>query len=273
MRKEILLTFTLILIIASFSALHSANVQFSSLTLMETTTQNANLTINNYGSTDTITQVELLLNGFSVAGMQNYADWNESYTNTSAIWSDGSVSTNVLLALFELAISAPQVSANTTAQLSIITTDENGDSNTELINITIIDDSSAPVYSNQTPNDGDYYKQGSSNNVGINAVDLETGVSFVQFSHQRCSDNSSSQIVLSQSSNYYSALVDFSSYNDSDLVCFSFYSENNGGKSVENTGAVVIDGFAPTVNLDNPSDGAIVNAQEQFSFTGTGKGV
>jgi len=268
MRKEVLFGIAVVLTLSLFLAYHEPILNLTALSIMETTQGNANLTINNFGSSDTITKVELTLSGVSATALANYNDWQENYTAGQITWSNGTIATNVLLSLFQFGIEAPKVTQNTTGIISIYTLDRAGYARIQNFSVNIINDDTAPNVSNVAPQDGNFLKTGAIINASISAVDLETGVERVEFNHMLCSGNTSITTVLSGSGTY-SAVADLSSYLNADSVCFIFTATNRGGSNATSSGTLIIDGIPPTVQLDAPGSGATVNAAQDFIFTAT----
>jgi len=280
-RFLIILCLAIIAVIA-YSVASSADepvVDIGPLDVYETTTHNFNVTVGNYNGNYEITSLRLVSNNLEILSMADYLGWSENYTSDFAHWYDGSIATNVLLALFQLNARASQVDANTSEIIEITLTDPEGNDHEYDIPFTIINDDSAPELSNNIPQDGDHIMEGITDQlVTIDAVDPETGVESVTFGWTLCEQDNSSNVTPSsygveldqfEDSASYSDIIDLSEYENEEEVCFVFEAENNGGETVDLEGVFTLDGEAPSVVLDAPEDEALINAESEFMFTAT----
>ncbi|MBU0461814.1 MAG: Ig-like domain-containing protein [Nanoarchaeota archaeon] len=242
----------------------------------ETTTHTFNLTINNYNGNYEIKSVKVLTTRLEVLSLADYLGWSENYTTSFAHWYDGSLATNVLLALFELSAKAAQVDDNETDALQVILIDDEGNNYEYYIPILIVNDDSAPILSNNHPEDGDHIKEGVSDELfSIDAVDPETGVSKVSVEWTICDEDNvtpqdyETELDNEEGTDTYTKRIDLSEYENEDTVCFAFEGESNGGEIAREEGKVRIDGEAPIVTLNYPDDEALINAESEFLFTAT----
>ncbi|MFC1754562.1 hypothetical protein ACFL96_14395 [Thermoproteota archaeon] len=265
-----------------YSAITAADqpvVDIAPTEMYETTAHTFNLTINNYNGDYEITSVKVVSANLEIQSLADYIGWSENFSSSFAHWYDGSIATNVLLALFQLNAQAAQVDENQSEIIYIIITDPEDHEHEYQVPFTIINDDTAPEVSNPVPQDGDHLQEGTDDQlVSIDAVDPETGIKTVGFSWTLCDQGNdtnntppSYDIELTQFEDTasYSAIIDISEYENEEEVCFGFTAENNGGEIVELEGSFLIDGEAPEVTLDHPEEGGMMNAESEFLFTAT----
>ena len=122
-RRSISIVFFMLLLLAVLGTAAGTTVSLSPLAVYETTTHTFNLTLNNFGADDEIASVKVLAPDIDIQTVADYKGWQENYTENMAEWYDGSLGTNVLLALFQLTGHARKVDQNQSSLVQIIVTD------------------------------------------------------------------------------------------------------------------------------------------------------
>jgi hypothetical protein len=146
--------------------------------------------------------------------------------------------------------------------------DNDGDLTQIEINFTVFNDDTAPVISEVYPASGDYVREGTSDQlVRINVTDPETGIKSATFDYYLCDTSNVSQKDLDCVGESCTTVIDLSSFEDSDEICFEYEVSNNALETVTYTGRITIDGLAPWVELHSPEDDALLGAQHFFIFT------
>ena len=255
------------------AAEHSATVAITPTEIYETTRANFTFTLSNdILSKHSISRVNFDVDDLTIISLYTPTGWVTSlaassveyFTVSSAISSWGTQ--NYLLEL-----KAKKVDSTITSGLDIVTEDSDNESTTNTVDITILNDDTAPLLADWLPVDGMYLKEGTDGqDTHITAEDNETGVEAVFFNHADCS--ALTDVIstnLSVSANYYSTLSDLSRYADSTHVCFSFNALNYGGELGTVSGELIIDGKAPEVSLISPTNGKLMNALSEFVFNAT----
>ncbi|MBI1970659.1 hypothetical protein HYS47_02855 [Candidatus Woesearchaeota archaeon] len=261
-----------VLLLLMVAAQHSAVVTLSSLSMYETTTAPFNVSINNFGSQDSINLVTAQLGGFTVKNVTGYSDWKNNFTANSIQWFGGLIHNNVINALFQFLAAAPAVDSNQTYTFTFVTKDTSNAEQTHSLQFTILNDETGPILSNQTVSDGSFIRQGANAYlVSTTAVDAETGVSSVTFRYSVCNDPNSTATTIQltpsgSAGSAYSATVDFSAVLNEKQVCFDYIAASKGGASTTYSGKATIDGVPPTVSLKSPAEGAFINGQASFTF-------
>ena len=261
--------FVPVLLLLMVAAQHSALVTLSSLSMYETTTAPFNVSMNNFGSQDSISLVTAQLGGFTVKNVTSYSDWKNNFTSNSIQWFGGLIHNNVINALFQFIAAAPAVDSNQTYTFTFVTKDTSNAEQTHSLQFTILNDETGPILSNQTVSDGSFIRQGANSYlVSTTAVDVETGVSSVTFRYSVCNNPNSTatSIQLTPSGSAYSATVDFSALLNEQQVCFDYIAASKGGATTTYSGKATVDGVSPTVSLKSPAEGAFINGQASFTF-------
>jgi len=270
MKREVLTPIFALLIISSLCvyAAPNADVDLEPASLYETNDVAFNMTVNNFLRNEVINELSILMPGFTITDVTDFLGWQHNETNNSVKWFGGDIETNVLLAIFQFMAKADKVDGNTTVSIPITTEGESGEDTVDSIDITILNDNTAPVLSNNIPANGDYLLEGITNQlVSVEAVDAETGVRDVYFSYWNCSNSSNSaNISLTGINDTYTNSVNLADYEEGELMCFMFEAYNNADERAELTGSVGFDGTAPAVNLTEPEDSAYASDSTLFSF-------
>lgn len=246
----------LIIVISLATSAAALNISLSPLTIYETKTAWFEVNVDNYGSEEALTELDVDLDTLTASEMIDYAGWTVDLAELA--WSEGFLGTNVKLAIFEFEASAPKVEENTTITVSINGFD---------FEVFIENDDTPPTLD---VNDLSVIKMGTEDfQINANVSDPETGIANVNLSHNNCSEEQEFTIILSNEADLYTATMDLSKYSNEEQICFSFSAENNGGAFTETTTTATIDGMAPTVLLESPADGALVGSEASFSFVAT----
>ncbi|MBW2977744.1 hypothetical protein KY331_02780 [Candidatus Woesearchaeota archaeon] len=269
MKREVLTPILALLILSSLSvyAAPNADVDLVPDSLYETNEIQFNLTVNNFLKDEVIDEILLSMPNFIITEVTDFLGWQHNETNNSVNWFGGDIETNVFLAMFQFMAKADKVSSDTTVTVNI-TTEGNGDT-VDSVNITILNDDTAPVLSNNVPANGDYLLEGITDQlVSVDAVDAQTGVGHVDFSYWNCSNatNTTVNISLAGVNDTYTDTVNLADYEEGELMCFLFEGYNNADEVATLSGSVGFDGTPPTVNLTAPDDGAYASDATLFSF-------
>ncbi|MFH1669697.1 MAG: hypothetical protein ABIA62_07260 [Candidatus Woesearchaeota archaeon] len=258
----------MLLIVACFVSAEP-ELSLSPLEFYETNEASFQLDIDNFGNDYEITGVAVTADGLSILASVDYRGWTEEQNESIAIWSDGSLGTNVKLAVFEYLTQAPLLYEDTTSQSTITIIDDEGVRHDFSFDINILNDDTAPELVTLAPIDEGFVKMGSVLDILANVTDDETAVENVVFSWIECNpDNETEEqeSVLELSEGIYTNQADMSEYEDSEEICYGFKAYNKGGESAEQTGSFTIDGAPPNVTLVSPDDNAVIGLSQEFSF-------
>jgi hypothetical protein len=268
-RGEVLLS-VLFVALLSISVSAEPSLDLGPLQLYESTQTSFELNLSNYGNDYEITSVMLDLGNLDAVALVDYAGWTESFDGSEAQWSEGSIGSNVVLALFEYLAEAPLVDSDLETDAAITLTDADGEEHESTFTVSILNDDSPPVLSDFLPDDESYVKEGTDGQlVQLNATDPQTGIESIEFSWSECEgENITTQSInLTEAQDgLYQSTADLSAYEDGDEVCFSFTAQNNGGEVSHYDGRLTIDGVPPTVELVSPVDSAVIGLGNNFSF-------
>lgn len=243
-------------------------VSIEPVSLYESTSELFNLTVNNQFGAEVIDQVQIQMPSFTITNVVDFLGWQNNFTQTTATWYDGDIETNAL-ELFQLTAQAGLVGADTNINVDVIT-DSSAGSTTDTVVVTILNDATAPVLSNNIPLDGGFLRQGITNQlISIDAVDPETGIKNVSFAYWDCGNVSTTQVLALAGTTTFTNTADLSSYLEGETMCFEFRAYNNAEELATLAGSVGFDGTAPSVYLIAPADGAYGSNNTIFSFNAT----
>ncbi len=261
-----------LILLASFAiAAPNAEVNLTPVELYESNNALFNLTINNWLKDEVINQIELNTINLKVTNVREFIGWQNNFTEDQIIWYDGDIETNSF-SLFQFNAEAKLVDEDTGQNIEIITTGQ--DSTTDTVEITILNDDTAPVLSNNIPQDNGFLRQGITDQlISVDAVDNETGIKNASFSYWNCSANATNSTIntieLNCVNNNCNAQTDLSEYKEEDQMCFQFNVNNNALETSSLTGAVGFDGTPPNVSLIAPENNAYGGDSTLFSFIAT----
>lgn len=231
------------------------------------------LSINNFGNDYEIKSIQTNIEPLTAIALVDYKGWTETFNQSELLWSEGSVATNVMLAMFEYLALAPLVDEDTEATTTIILTDDENVEHEFTFSINILNDNTPPNISTFNPEDGDYIKEGITDElVQLNADDPETGIQIATFDYVICEPEVNTTpeeytVVLdNENDTLYQNTVDFSMYENEESICFTYTALNNGGEVSTYEGEATVDGVPPVVNLVSPEDTALVGLIDDFSF-------
>lgn len=272
-RGEVLLSVLLVLSIALLSAFVVAepSLELGPLQLYESTETSFGLNLSNHGNDYEITKVRIENDDLTVLEMVDYAGWTEHHDSDEAEWEEGSIGSNVILAVFEHLSEAPIVDEDTETTTKVRLTDGQGQDHEFLFDVVILNDDTPPVLSGILPENQSFLKQGTEQAVQINATDPQTGIANATFHWARCQqgENITPQdhhLQLEEQDGLHQSTADLSAYEDGDIICFDFQAYNNGGEVSSHHGQLTIDGIPPTVQLVTPDDSAVIGSSAEFSF-------
>jgi len=252
-----------VIIYSAFTA--AATYNFEPTEVYETTQNRFNITVNNYLGDYEVTSLKSTSSLLEISSIADYLGWKENFSDTFAQWYDGSLGTNVLLALFQFDARAKKVNANQTEIVTIDVVDENGLSHKTDLEFKVVNDETAPILSNAQPED-EFIKEGETRDVSINAEDPETGILEVSFVWKLCAEVNASEQILNNNNSLFFGDVDFSNYVNEDKICYSFFAENNGGETAVQDGTLTVDGLPPEVFLESPNNNQLINAEAKFVY-------
>ncbi len=244
-----------LMLIASFVS--AANVTLQPSAVYETTTAWIALDVNNYQGSAIVSRV-VVNSPLSVGDSKSYIGWTKVLDGNKVEWKDGSIETNVRSAWFEFKISAPNVAADTVKTVPVIV-----DSSSSALNLTILNDATAPVISDVRPS-GYARANNAVHAVSVNVVDSETFVDSVIYSWNDCNGSSTTEVLV-KSGDVYNGIADFSQFDEGDKACYVVTARNVPGETSNVSGELLFDGTAPTLNIVSPTSYATESTD--FVFT------
>ncbi|MBR9692220.1 hypothetical protein GOV06_05550 [Candidatus Woesearchaeota archaeon] len=269
--KEVWILVVILLVTIVYAA-PNAVVNITPVSLYETTEAAFNLTINNVFGSEVIEEIRVDAPSLTITGVTDFAGWQNNFTENLVTWFDGDIENNAI-ALFQFNARAKLVDDDETGDIEIITKGDSDEETTDIIEITILNDDTAPLLSNNIPQDGGFVRQGINNQqLSIDAIDDETGIKNASFSYWNCSPNATitiTSIELTCAAGTCTSQADLSSYEEGDSMCFEFIVYNNALESETISGTVGFDGTAPSVVLIAPDNGAYGGSSTLFSFNAT----
>lgn len=222
------------------------------------------LAVDNFLQATTITKVILSTPGFITNGVTNFTEWGYTKTTSSIEWFGGTIETNVLAAIFEFELQAPQVSQDTNLTLTLQLRDTLSQIQNLTFEVTVLDDPTAPVLSQSIPSNGSTLAAGTNHTISVITEDLESGIASVSFSYDDCVGGSSTEFILSCTGTNCSKNIDFTSFTESSRICFTFDAENNAGLGAILQGEAFFDATKPTVTLIEQT---VQPSLSRFNFT------
>jgi len=242
-------------------SLAAASVSLTPTTIYETNTVWEVIDVNNYGESSVITSVEVSSPDIEVTDAKSYSGWSTSYDSDSAAWTDGSIATNVQSAWFEFEVTAPNISSDYTAIVTVIT-----DSDAVQFNLSVLNDATPPDITNVTPSD-----YAAANNpsqaILVTITDDETGVTDATYTWNDCNGGNDTSVTLTKAGDTFSGTADFSGYDEGDKACYTIKAKNNAGEEATLTGEITFDGTPPGVTLLAPSTYATESTTFMFNAT------
>ncbi|HII71447.1 TPA: thrombospondin type-1 domain-containing protein [Candidatus Woesearchaeota archaeon] len=275
MKRGVAILSILLLVLAPGIFAVEPSITISPLGFYETNDIDFQVNVSNWQGDYEIKELRLNLNPVTPLQLVDYKGWTESSYDTMAIWSLGSIATNVYLSIFELLAEAPRVDEDTESEVTVTLIDDVDGEHEFTFPISILNDVSPPELSDYIPVDGGQVREGLTDQpVQLRAVDPETGIGQVLFDYVLCDFEGNltpeeHSVELSEDDveeGLFTDVVDISDYDDMDVICFSFSAENNGGETSTYGGRVTVDGTAPQVFLVAPDEGDLVGLSDEFSF-------
>ena len=230
-----------------------------------------NYTINNQFKNELITNIQIDMPSFNINDVIDFLGWDENFTTTQAIFSNGDIETNAI-ELFQINATANLVNSNQTININITTTGSG--TTTSTLQITIVNDATSPILSNNIPVDQGFLRQGINNQqISIDAEDNETGIKNASFTYYDCTPNATNitinTITLTCSQGTCLNTADLSQYQEGERMCFNFTVYNNAEDATILSGDVGFDGTAPSVYLIAPANGTYGSNNTIFTFNAT----
>lgn len=249
-----------LIIVLLSSVAYAASLSVTPPTIYETTSGWTAVDVNNYGSVELVTSVNVT-SELPVQNAKNYSGWTMSHTNSSASWTNGVIAGNVRSAWFEVMLKAPKVTSDTNKTLTV-----RAGSNTSVLTITVLNDPTPPNITSLSPSQ--YARaNNSAQAIQIVANDPETGVASVNYTYNNCAAGPNTVVALVEANNTFNGVADFSGYLEGSKVCYTITAENNAGEVGITQGELRFDGTPPAVTAHEPS--TYVTELTTFSFTAT----
>lgn len=238
---------------------HGATLTLVPDSIYEASTDWFNITINNYQGATEIKDIKVT-GTFTFLDAQEYDGWNTFVDSGFARWTDGSIGTNVVDALFEFQIGTPNITADEARTITISL-----DGQDTVFNISLLNDPTPPTITSITPNQ--YAKANSHNHtITITAEDQETGVTSATYAYNDCA-NGDTIVSLSRNNDTFTGTANFSTYSEGDTACYTVTAKNRAGEQTSTTGTLQFDGTPPTVELLAPD--TYVTEQSTVTFNAT----
>jgi hypothetical protein len=258
-----------VLLITFVSAAPNADISLNPVSFYETNEAEFNLTVNNMFKDEVIDVVKITVPSLTITQITDFLGWQNNYSSNSITWFDGDIETNSI-ELFQFNAESGLVDEDTNIDIEIITNDET----TDIITVTVLDDTTGPVLTNPVPEDNAFLRVNITDQlVSANATDPETGILNGTFSYWDCSTGITNATIYSVpldcADNGCETTADFSYYEEGDEMCFEYTIYNNALEATTLGGSVGFDGTAPSVELTTPEDNTVVNGAVSFIFTAT----
>lgn len=249
----------------------NADIELTPVSLYETNEAEFDITIDNLFKDEVIEQINVNLPSMEVTDVTDFFGWENNYSDSQIVWFNGDIETNSI-SLFRFTAQAGLVGGDTTEDIVIITTGS-GDT-TDVIEVTILDDTTPPELSNPIPEDGGFLRQGiTDQTISVEAADPETGILNGTFAYWDCSPNATNtttySVSLTCSDSLCETTADLSYYEEGELMCFEYTIYNNALETATLSGTVGFDGTPPAVELTAPDNSAFVDGVVPFIFTAT----
>jgi len=135
LKLPIVLLFVILAVSAS-----AATVSISPTSVYETTSIWEIIDVDNYGGNSVVEEIAVDSPDLTITDIKDYSGWTAGYDSDEAGWEDGSVETNVNSAWFEFEVTAPNITSDTTAE---ITVSLDGGAGTTF-NISVLNDATPP---------------------------------------------------------------------------------------------------------------------------------
>ncbi len=252
---------TLLILLLLATAAHAASVTLTPATVYETTKAWQTLSVNNYKGSSIISKVTVTSPDLLITGAETYLGWTTTQTASVAEWKNGSIGSNIKDAAFEFEVSAPTVSENTTADVTV-----SFDSSNNGMTITILNDATPPTITNIKPND--YAKANNpAQPVSVNVTDAETSVSSVTYSFNNCLSGADTNVSLTKTGDLYTGTADFTAYDEGMKACYKIIAKNAPGEVATVTGELLFDGTAPSASIISPTGFATETTDFVFNAT------
>ncbi len=268
--KRGLTTLVLLLLIPIAFAAHTATVSTNYASVYETNEANITLNVaNDFASTSTINSVDVATDGFSIQNIIALVDWAVSNNNSITFTTALAGISNWGSQNFGFSALANNVNQDTIYTWTTTTTDTQGSPQTQQLQLTVLNDNTAPILGAITP--GAFIPGSNTELFSIAATDAETAISNGNLYSSTCdlivdplTNLSSMQYtpaLLACANGVCSLSQDLSSWTEGD-VCFYFDVSNAGGETATSNNLVtIIDRTAPTVTANTPINGAFLTTQ------------
>ena len=262
----LLLVISAVLLAEQSLAAHNATISTNYNPIYELASTEIVLTVeNSFFALDAINQFLVVHSGFEVLNLTPLTAWTAELNDGSINWSTtSSAIANWDRQNFGLTVRAPRVDSDSIFNWSLTTTDYAGESQTQSLQLLVLNDFTPPVLAAPSPADNGFVRN-ASNTASINASDPETGISSVTFSWGDC-NSSASSLDLSFDGALWSGQFDLTNQSANDTLCFVFNATNGGDESSSYSGTVTVDGQPPTIILLSPEEGAFLAGSAVFEF-------
>lgn len=258
------LIYALVLLLA-LPICFGATVSLSPISAYEAVNSDYSLDVSNYQSNAVINQI-VLDSPLAVQDVVDFAGWTNSFSSSQITWSDGTLEANVKSASFEYTAASSIVSEDTIKEITGTIFFDDTTTQDFKINITVLNDTTAPVLVSAFPADGSYARAYRNDQpIRINTSDPETGISSVKYFVSDCANNAT-EVVLACADGYCQGIADFTNYGEADTACFSVVATNKAGDSNTIAGSFGFDNTPPTVDLLSPLNNSYAGINTMFSF-------
>ncbi len=270
-----LTTLFLMFCLLATSALAGTTIEISPSSVYEGTTPVFNVTVITSHSSKSLTKLDFTGPSVSNVEQTNSTDfnqgWNISASGSTIFWENNTIPAGsfVIYTYLQFTGTLSTVSSDSSEHWTITTTDSTGKEKKEKTSVTILNDASPPVISNPAPAGSTFLKP-AVETVSATITDPESGVGSTSFAYGTCGANTTS-VSLTANNTVYSSTADLSSFNENDVVCYTFTATSNGGESSTSTGNFTIDNTAPSLSIVGPADDIFTtgNLTAQFDVSDT----
>ncbi|HME87462.1 MAG TPA: hypothetical protein VKE88_03555 [Candidatus Nanoarchaeia archaeon] len=277
--------FVFLVLITSAFAAHTATVTTNYVSIYETNPTNITITVDNdLFSTDSINTVDVQTTGFTISNIVQLLGWTITNNNSISFFTATNAISNWGLQRFGFSAVADVVTQDTTNTWTITTTDTQSGTQSQQLQLTVLNDNTPPVLGTVIP--GAFISGTTTELFSIQATDAETAITGGQTQISTCdlvydplTNTSSVQYTPTTAAcanGSCDTTEDLSAWTEGD-VCYFFTVSNAGGETATSGNYVtIIDRTAPVVSSVNPPNAQFFavttvnldfNAQDNYDTT------